>query len=93
MSREIAVVILEKVSRSRSDGVFPMLLGVGCSLVRGGSSAQISDLQVIGLKNIAVAIPKERTEVMMTESIPAKSEYNVGGIVGAGTSQDGVGHS
>ncbi len=48
---------------------------------------------MIGLKNIAVAIPKERTEVMMTESIPAKSEYNVGGIVGAGTSQDGVGHS
>ncbi len=46
---------------------------------------------MIGLKNIAVAIPTERTEVMMKESIsPAKSEYNVGGIVGAGTSQDGV---
>ncbi len=44
---------------------------------------------MIGLKNIAVAIPTERTEVMMTES---KSEYNVGGIVGAGTIQDGVGH-
>ncbi len=37
MSREMAVVTLEKVSpRSRSDGVFPMLLGVGCSLVRAG---------------------------------------------------------
>ncbi len=47
---------------------------------------------MIGLKNIAVAIPTKRTEVMMTESIPAKSEYNVGGIVGAGTIQDGVGH-
>ncbi len=47
---------------------------------------------MIGLANIAVAIPTERTEVMMMESIPAKSEYNVGGIVVAGTIQDGVGH-
>ncbi len=32
MSREVAVVTLEIVSpSSKSDGVFPMLLGVGCS--------------------------------------------------------------
>ncbi len=46
----------------------------------------------IGLKSIAVATPMERTEVMMTESIAAESQYKVGGIVGAGTSQGGVGH-
>ncbi len=33
MSREMAVVTLEIVSPlSKSGGVFPMLLGVGCSL-------------------------------------------------------------
>ncbi len=36
MSREMAVETLEIVSPSnKSDGVFPMLLGVGCSLVGG----------------------------------------------------------
>ncbi len=41
MSPEMAVVTLEIVSSSsKSDGVFPMLLGVGCSLVGAGSSAQ-----------------------------------------------------
>ncbi len=36
----MAVVTLEIVSpSSKSDGVFPMLLGVGCSLVGAGSSA------------------------------------------------------
>ncbi len=45
MSREMALVTLEIVSpSSKSDGVFLMLLGVGCSLVGAGSSAQDLDL-------------------------------------------------